>query len=65
MVNRFRRLVRPETMRTAVRGTARVLATKRINSSFAAPPTGGALSLILIASPWVPTTTVRDERGWT
>src|SRR6266550_4245629 len=47
----LRRVVAPRAMVTAPRGTPTRSATNRTSSAFAAPSTGGAASLILMASP--------------
>src|SRR6266496_2165836 len=61
----LRRVVAPRAMVTAPRGTPTRSATKRTSSAFAAPSTGGAASLILMASPRRPDTSVRRARGTT
>lgn len=60
---RFRRPEAPDDSETAERGTPSRSAMNRMRRLFAAPSTGGAAKRILIASPNVPTTSVRAARG--
>jgi len=55
----------PERMRTCRWATPRMSATKAMSAAFAAPRTGGALSLILNAAPCVPTISLLGARGTT
>src|SRR5256885_5773913 len=59
----LRRAVAPLAMVTAPCGTPTRSATKRTSSAFAAPSTGAAATLILMASPCQPDTSVRRARG--
>src|SRR6266513_3179086 len=61
----LRRAVAPLAMVTAPCGTPTRSATKRTSSAFAAPSTGAAATLILMASPCQPDTSVRRARGTT
>src|SRR5689334_9271021 len=61
----LRRPVAPLVMVTASRGTPNRSATNRTNSALAAPSTGDAARVILIASPYRPDTAVRRARGTT
>src|SRR2546430_5030577 len=61
----LRRAVTPLTMVTVARGTPTRSATKRTSSAFAAPSTGAAATLTLMASPCQPDTSVRRACGTT
>jgi len=62
---RFRRAVCPETISTSDRETLKVLEKNRMSSSFAAPSTGGDVSLIFNAPSYSPTISDFDDRGIT
>src|SRR5687768_12174176 len=59
------RLASPPAMRTAERGTSSRPASSLTSASLAAPSTGGAARRTFSASPWRPTTSLRDARGCT
>src|SRR5512144_728696 len=55
----------PETMRMLRRGSFSVSERNAISASFAAPSTGGTARRMRTASPRMPSTRVRGDRGMT
>src|SRR6188508_1146474 len=64
MTTRLCRLPAPDLICTERAGIDNRRAKNRISSSLAAPSTGGAATLILTASPRIPTHSVVEAFGW-